>query len=139
MTPERDSSTSFDFPRLSALLERVDDPMLAVASPVIDELFPHVEPIITIDDSFIPDADRSHRARETPDSEIDEIEEMIERMHMRDVAREALRARMIAFGEGRQHRTTYESVFLMLAFAVMVLVAAPPLIDILLAARGIKP
>jgi hypothetical protein len=69
----------------------------------------------------------------------DEVEQMIERMHLRDIAREALRARLIAFGEGRQHRSTYESVFIMLAFAVMVLLCAPPIVDILLAAHGVRP
>lgn len=58
---------------------------------------------------------------------------------MRDLAREALRARLVAFGENRQHRSAYEIVFIMLAFAVMVLVAAPPLVDIFLAVHGTRP
>ena len=153
MAPDHDTSSAFDFPRLSALLEQMDEPLgsgsdasesLPFETLLVDQLVPvdRVRDLITDTTGsgalhLEPVQDEVRDLHEV--GEPDEIEQMLESMRLRDVAREALRARMIAFGEGRQHRSTYESVFLMLAFAVMVLVAAPPLIDILLAARGIKP
>jgi hypothetical protein len=54
------------------------------------------------------------------------------------LARHALRERIVGFGQGRGQRTVYEAVFLMLAFSVMVLISAPPLVDVLLAAHGTR-
>lgn len=160
------SAASFDFPRLAGILDRMSTPDVH-NDPLPVERGPHgefdipelldgsvvpqsaweamsnmlaVEPIVQT--SSIPSAAATLVRAEDPamvDPEHDEIEQMIEKMLVRDVAREALRARLIAFGEGRQHRTAYETVFLMLAFAVMVLLAAPPLVDILLAANGVRP
>jgi len=59
-------------------------------------------------------------------------------LRRRDIAKEVLRSRLVALAEQREHRSAYELVFLMLAFAVMVLLAAPPLVQVLLAARGIQ-
>lgn len=59
-------------------------------------------------------------------------------LRRRDIARELLRARLIAIAERRERRSAYEIVFIMLAFAVAVLLVAPPLVQVLLAARGIQ-
>lgn len=58
----------------------------------------------------------------------------------RELAREALRARLLdeAAAQGRRRRSAYEVVFLMLAFAVMVLLTAPPLVEVLLAMHGTR-
>lgn len=56
----------------------------------------------------------------------------------RDIARELLRARLVSIAEQREHRSAYEIVFVLLAAAVAVLLAAPPLVQVLLAARGIQ-
>lgn len=57
-------------------------------------------------------------------------------LRRRDIARELLRARLVAIAERRERRTAYELVFLMLAASVAVLLAAPPLVQVLLAAHG---
>jgi hypothetical protein len=57
-------------------------------------------------------------------------------LRRRDIARELLRARLVSIAEQRQHRSAYELVFLMLAAAVAILLAAPPLVQVLLAAHG---
>jgi hypothetical protein len=59
-------------------------------------------------------------------------------LRRRDIARELLRARLVAIAERRERRSAYEIVFIMLAFAVAVLLVAPPLVQVLLAARGIQ-
>ncbi|MCW2923217.1 MAG: hypothetical protein JWM98_621 [Thermoleophilia bacterium] len=59
-------------------------------------------------------------------------------LRRRDIARELLRARLVAAAEQREHRSAYEIVFILLATAVAVLLAAPPLVQVLLAARGIQ-
>ena len=51
----------------------------------------------------------------------------------------AVRARIEAFGRGPRHRSAHEWVFLMLAFAVMALLAAPPLVAVFQAMHGAKP
>lgn len=56
----------------------------------------------------------------------------------RDIARELLRARLVALAEQRERRSAYEIAFILLAAAVAVLLAAPPLEHVLLAARGIE-
>lgn len=57
-------------------------------------------------------------------------------LRRRDIARELLRARLVAIAERRERRSAYEIVFIMLAAAVSVLLAAPPLVQVLLAAHG---
>ena len=57
-------------------------------------------------------------------------------LRRRDIAKELLRARLVSIAEQRQHRSAYELVFLMLAAAVAILLAAPPLVQVLLAAHG---
>lgn len=57
-------------------------------------------------------------------------------LRRRDIARELLRARLVAMAERRERRSAYEVVFIMLAAAVSVLLAAPPLVQVLLAAHG---
>lgn len=59
-------------------------------------------------------------------------------LRRRDIAKELLRARLVAIADQREHRTAYEIVFIMLAAAVAVLLAAPPLMQVLLAAHGIQ-
>ncbi|MCW2960176.1 MAG: hypothetical protein JWM90_563 [Thermoleophilia bacterium] len=54
------------------------------------------------------------------------------------LAREALRGRILAFAQQRERRSAYEIAFILLAGAVAVLLAAPPLVRVLLAARGIE-
>lgn len=76
------------------------------------------------------------RARQ---EESEEVEKLVAQLGLRDVAREALRARLVAFGEAQRRRTAYETVFVLLAFSVTVLVTAPPLVDVLLALHGTKP
>jgi hypothetical protein len=65
--------------------------------------------------------------------------ELIRELSLRDLAREAVRSRMINFGEQRAARSAYEIVFLLLAFSVTVLLTAPLLVEILLAAHGSRP
>lgn len=57
-------------------------------------------------------------------------------LRRRDIARELLRARLVAIAERRERRSAYEIAFIMLAAAVSVLLAAPPLVQVLLAAHG---
>lgn len=57
-------------------------------------------------------------------------------LHRREIAKELLRARLVALAEQREHRSAYEIVFIMLAAAVAVLLAAPPLVQVLMAAHG---
>jgi hypothetical protein len=71
------------------------------------------------------------RIDELPDVDYDDL-------RRRDIARELLRARLVAIAERRERRSAYELVFIMLAFAVAVLLVAPPLVQVLLAARGIQ-
>lgn len=59
-------------------------------------------------------------------------------LRRRDIARELLRARLVGLAEQREHRTAYEIVFIMLAAAVAILLAAPPLVQVLLAAHGLE-
>jgi hypothetical protein len=59
-----------------------------------------------------------------------------EALRRRDIAKELLRARLVAIAEQRQHRSAYELAFLMLVAAVSILLAAPPLVQVLLAAHG---
>jgi hypothetical protein len=59
-----------------------------------------------------------------------------EALRRRDIARELLRARLVGIAEQRQHRSAYELAFLMLIAAVSILLAAPPLVQVLLAAHG---
>lgn len=66
----------------------------------------------------------------------EEIDQLASSLALRDIAREALRARLIAIGAQREHRSTYELVFLMLAFAVMVMIVSPPLVQLAQALRG---
>lgn len=57
-------------------------------------------------------------------------------LRRRDIARELLRARLVAIAEQREHRSAYEIAFILLSAAVAVLLAAPPLVQVLLAAHG---
>lgn len=59
-------------------------------------------------------------------------------LRRRDIARELLRDRLVTMAEQRYHRSAYEIAFILLAAAVAVLLAAPPLVQVLLAARGIQ-
>lgn len=59
-------------------------------------------------------------------------------LRRRDIAKELLRDRLVAMAEQRHHRSAYEIVFILLAAAVAVLLAAPPLVQVLLAARGVQ-
>lgn len=64
-------------------------------------------------------------------------EELIAALPLRDLAREAVRARMLAVGQGTvQRRSAYEIVFILLAFGVTVLVTAPPLVQLVHALHG---
>jgi hypothetical protein len=57
-------------------------------------------------------------------------------LHRREIAKELLRARLVAIAERRERRSAYEIAFILLAAAVAVLLAAPPLVQVLLAAHG---
>lgn len=59
-------------------------------------------------------------------------------LRRRDIAKELLRDRLVRMAEQRHQRSAYEIAFILLAFAVAVLLAAPPLVQVLLAARGIQ-
>lgn len=59
-------------------------------------------------------------------------------LRRRDIAKELLRDRLVSMAEQRYHRSAYEIAFILLAAAVAVLLAAPPLVQVLLAARGIQ-
>ena len=67
-----------------------------------------------------------------------DLHEVLRHLSLRETAREALRHRLIAFGAQTRQRTAYEIVFLMLAFSVMVLISAPPLIKLALAMHGVS-
>lgn len=56
----------------------------------------------------------------------------------RALLHEALRAKLVAIIEQHEHRSAYEIVFLLLAFAVTVLLVTPPIVQVLLAARGVQ-
>jgi hypothetical protein len=74
------------------------------------------------------------------EDDIDEEElDFDDHLTLRDIARERLRARLLAAHAAKQQRSAYELVFLMLATAVTILVIAPPLVDILLALHGTRP
>lgn len=59
-------------------------------------------------------------------------------LRRRDIARELLRDRLVRMAEQHEHRSAYEIAFILLAAAVAILLAAPPLVQVLLAARGIQ-
>ncbi|MEO6866539.1 MAG: hypothetical protein ABI200_00800 [Gaiellales bacterium] len=59
-------------------------------------------------------------------------------LRRRDIARALLRDRLVAIAERRERRSAYEIVFILIASAVAVLLAAPPLVQVLLAANGIQ-
>jgi hypothetical protein len=59
-------------------------------------------------------------------------------LRRRDIAKELLRDRLVSMAEQRERRSAYEIVFILLAAAVAVLLAAPPLVQVLLAARGVQ-
>jgi hypothetical protein len=59
-------------------------------------------------------------------------------LRRRDIAKELLRDRLVAMAEQRYHRSAYEIAFILLAAAVAILLAAPPLVQVLLAARGVQ-
>lgn len=61
-----------------------------------------------------------------------------EDLRRRDIARELLRMRLVTLAEQREQRSAYEIAFILLMAAVAVLLAAPPLVQVLLAARGIQ-
>lgn len=61
-----------------------------------------------------------------------------EQLRRRDIAKELLRARLVAIAEQREHRSAYEIVFILLAASVAILLAAPPLVQVLLAAHGVQ-
>jgi hypothetical protein len=63
----------------------------------------------------------------------------MDHLDIRDIARERLRARLLAMHSSTKQRSTYEIVFLLLAAAVTILVTAPPLVDVLLAMHGTHP
>lgn len=130
-----------EFPRFTDVFAQLQAQPLVATAPTICEDGPLPEPlaqalISKIVERPLVSSDLESReqsgAREMPD------DELIRSLPLRDVAREALRSRLVAAGEGRSPRTVYESVFLMLAFAIMVLLVAPPLVDILLAAHGVR-
>lgn len=66
----------------------------------------------------------------------DELSMLIDRLSLRDTAREAFRARMVSWGSAQRHRSAYEIVFLMLAATVCVLLTGPTLIRVALALGG---
>lgn len=59
-------------------------------------------------------------------------------LHRREIAKELLRARLVRMAEQREHRSAYEIVFILLATAVAILLSSPPLVQVLLAARGVQ-
>ena len=67
------------------------------------------------------------------------VQAELEEMSLRALAREALRTRLLAMAIGARRRSAYEIVFLLLAFAVTVLLTAPALVQVLLAMHGTAP
>jgi hypothetical protein len=59
-------------------------------------------------------------------------------LQRRDIARELLRARLRHALDVRERRSAWELAFLMLIGALCVLLAAPPVVQIVLAARGVQ-
>jgi hypothetical protein len=65
--------------------------------------------------------------------------ELLESAPLHVVIREALRHKAIDMASAPRRHSAYELVFIMLAFAVMVLLVTPPMVDIFLAANGQRP
>lgn len=59
-------------------------------------------------------------------------------LHRREIARQLLRQRLVGLAEMREHRSAYEIAFIFLIGAVAILLAAPPLVQVLLAMHGVK-
>jgi hypothetical protein len=66
----------------------------------------------------------------------DELTLLIDKLSLRDTAREAFRARLISWASAQRQRSAYEIVFLMLAASIMVLLCGPTLIGIARALHG---
>jgi hypothetical protein len=145
MPPEVDTLPRF--PRLEELLAtaRTEEPLpdapVAVATPLTsrsaftlpvqlaEEIYgrEHAEALVEVEET-------TPISEPAPES-VDETE-LIASLTLRDTAREALRARLIGAGRVHERRSAHELVFLMLAFAVMVLVTAPPLVRLAYALHG---
>ncbi len=90
---------------------------------------------LLVDELAAQEADVDHgSAHAAWDDELPHVDYDV--LRRRDIARELLRARLVALAERRERRSAYEIVFIMLAAAVAVLLAAPPLVQVLLAAHG---
>lgn len=91
---------------------------------------------------LLDDAPDTWAERHEPGADTDPVEDLppvdYDLLHRREIAKELLRARLVAIAERRERRSAYEIAFILLAAAVAVLLAAPPLVQVLLAARGIE-
>lgn len=107
-------------------------PVRRVSPP---ERFDPAEPVVRRAAYELLDADASTWAESvgTPGA-MPEVD--YDALRRRDIARELLRARLVSLAEQRERRSAYEIAFIMLAAAVSVLLAAPPLVQVLLAAHG---
>jgi hypothetical protein len=124
----------------AVLVQQVEPPASPVARPRLmspPERFDPAEPVERRSAYGLLD-DHEQTWAEANDQELDENLPSVDydALRRRDIARELLRARLIALAERRERRTAYELVFLMLAASVSVLLAAPPLVQVLLAAHG---
>lgn len=123
----------------------------AEAATVVEQAL-HLEPIPTRLVSPPERFDPSERVAATSAYAVDALDDDTRRpsihddlpavdydlLRRRDIAKELLRDRLIGMAEQRYHRSAYEIAFILLAAAVAVLLAAPPLVQVLLAARGIQ-
>lgn len=133
VVPERSGTGTIELPELPAptfpsayeLLTEHDVP--AAAAPAVEALADAIEEHRPVREL----GDRVAAPRELPRAPYDELQR-------RDIARELLRARLVAIAEQREHRSAYEVAFIFLAAALSVLLAAPPLVRVLLAAHGIE-
>ncbi len=91
---------------------------------------------LSSDDADMADADWRAERSVAIHEDLPEVD--YDLLRRRDIAKELLRDRLVRMAEQRHQRSAYEIAFILLAFAVAVLLAAPPLVQVLLAARGIQ-
>lgn len=134
-TPDSDSPVARDI-AAATIASTVTSDQLVIAPPV-----PALAASMTETLSVVAAPEQLATVLDRDEAELTEAEldELIAELGMRDIAREALRARMVSAAINARQRSTYELVFLMLAFSVMVLVSVPSLVQLALALRGTVP
>lgn len=128
-----------------------------IASAVVEEAVRAEQPVVVVQRQSRPDVQEQVRrsaARPRPiheallddaqDAELDGYDEDglpvvdFEALRARDVARELLRARLVAIAERRERRSAWEIAFILLAASVALLLSAPLLVQVFLAMHGVE-